>query len=134
VEPLEPVPAGSGTVILEIIGVQNANGQVHASLFDDPSGFPRDTMLVLKSATAQLTSRDTVTVRLENVAYGYYAIAVLHDKNSNSELDTGLLGVPSEGFGFSNNPRIGFGAPSFESCRFRLDQPEVVLQIQLQYF
>ncbi|UCD25827.1 MAG: DUF2141 domain-containing protein, partial [Gemmatimonadota bacterium] len=48
--------------------------------------------------------------------------------------DTGLLGVPTEGFGFSNNPRIGFGAPSFESCRIRFDQPEVVLTIDMMHF
>ena len=134
VEPIEPVPAGSGTLILEITGLKNASGQIHASLFDSPEGFPRDTTLVLRSGTVELISRDTVAVRFENVSYGYYAIALLHDENSNGALDTGLLGIPSEGFGFSNNPRIGFGSPSFEVCRFRLDQPEVTLQLQMHYF
>ncbi|MFQ5624920.1 MAG: DUF2141 domain-containing protein, partial [Paracoccaceae bacterium] len=44
---------------------------------------------------------------------GTYAIAVYHDENENRELDRGFLGIPLEGFGFSNDSFIGFGAPDF---------------------
>ena len=133
-EPLAPVPEGSGTLVLEIAGLRDARGQVHASLFVSETGFPRDTTAVFRSVTLDLASKEGVTLRFEDLRFGYYAVAVLHDKNSNGEMDTGLLGVPSEGFGFSNNPRMGFGAPSFESCRFRFDQQEVVLPIEILHF
>jgi uncharacterized protein (DUF2141 family) len=133
-EPLAPVPAGTGTLILEITGLRDTAGQIHASIFKSEDGFPRDTTAVFASATLDLTAKEGVVLRFTNLEFGYYAIAVLHDKNGNGTMDTGLLGVPSEGFGFSNNPRIGFGAPSFESCRFRFDRKEVVLPIEILHF
>jgi uncharacterized protein (DUF2141 family) len=128
-ESVEPTTAGLGTLVVEIAGLRTAAGKASVSLFDGVEGFPQDTTAVFKSATVQLTHREDVAVRFENLGYGDYAIAVLHDENGNGVMDTGFLGIPSEGFGFSNNPRPGFGAPSFETCQFRLDRPEVTLRL-----
>jgi uncharacterized protein (DUF2141 family) len=132
-EPVGPAASGSGTLVIEIEGLRTAAGQVNVSLFGGPDGFPQDTSAVVESETVQLTGTRALVVRFENLRYGDYAIAILHDENGNGVMDTGFLGIPSEGFGFSNNPRTGFGAPSFETCKFRLDRPEVALQLQIRY-
>jgi uncharacterized protein (DUF2141 family) len=133
-ETMQPVPTGQGTLIIQIEGLRDSTGWVNVSVFDVAEGFPQDSTRVYRSATVKLASAGEVTVTFEGLSYGDYAIAVLHDANGNGRLDTGLLGIPSEGFGFSNNPRPGFGAPSFESCRFRFDRPQVTLRLGLRYF
>ena len=48
-------------------------------------------------------SGDSITVVFENLKPGKYAVSVLHDANKNKDLDKNKLGIPKEGFGFSNN-------------------------------
>jgi uncharacterized protein (DUF2141 family) len=50
---------------------------------------------------------------------GTYAIALLHDENSNRKLDKALF-MPKEGFGFSNNPVVVTGPPKFDSAAFKV--------------
>jgi uncharacterized protein (DUF2141 family) len=61
---------------------------------------------------------------------GTYAVAVYHDANSNHKFDVGMFG-PTEAYGFSNNPRILFSKPSFESVRFEVKAGETMVHIRL---
>jgi len=80
----------------------------------DPDNFPAcvdDADAVTRSVPAA-----TPALRFDGLPLGTYAIAVIHDENNNSRLDT-LAGIPREGFGFSRNPPIRFGAPRFAAVR-----------------
>jgi uncharacterized protein (DUF2141 family) len=56
------------------------------------------------------------------LAPGRYAARVVHDRNGNGALDSNLLGMPSEPWGFSNDATGSFGPPSFDAAA--LDLPE----------
>jgi uncharacterized protein (DUF2141 family) len=47
-----------------------------------------------------------VTLKFADLPDGKYAVQVMHDQNDNNKLDTNFLGIPSEGYGFSNNPKV----------------------------
>ena len=64
-------------------------------------------------------SGDSVKVIFENLKPGKYAISVLHDTNNNKDMDRNKLGIPKEGFGFSNNVTGAMGPPSFERAQYR---------------
>lgn len=49
---------------------------------------------------------------------GYYAVAMYHDENNDGHMNTNLLGIPTEGYGFSNNPKLRLGPPSLNQVRF----------------
>ena len=51
---------------------------------------------------------------------GRYALALFLDANKNQKLDTNMVGAPKERFGFTNNPKIMFGAPNFSECEFEV--------------
>ncbi|MCP4442118.1 MAG: DUF2141 domain-containing protein [Aureispira sp.] len=53
------------------------------------------------------------TIIFKNLPKGIYAISTYHDVNENGKLDTNFWGIPKEPYGFSNNPRIFMGPPSF---------------------
>lgn len=72
-------------------------------------------------------------IRIENLSPGKYSFKYFHDENNNKKLDTNWLGIPREGFGFSNNPGIGFGPPSAEKILFELKET-TVLQCTPKYF
>jgi uncharacterized protein (DUF2141 family) len=72
-------------------------------------------------------------ISLGEVTPGEYAIAIIHDENGNGKLDT-FAGIPREGVGFSRNPAIRFGAPSFRSAQFQVAGSAVQQQIKIKYF
>ena len=71
-------------------------------------------------------------IRFEGISSGTYAIALIHDENSNNTLDTSF-GGPKEGFGFSRNPPIHFGPPSFASAQFAVTASRVDEDIRVKY-
>lgn len=96
----------------------------------DPDNFPAcvdDADAVTRSVPAA-----TPALRFDGLPLGTYAIAVIHDENNNSRLDT-LAGIPREGFGFSRNPPIRFGAPRFAAARFTVATDANQQQIRMRY-
>jgi uncharacterized protein (DUF2141 family) len=69
----------------------------------------------------------------EDIPPGTYAIAVVHDENMNGKLDTNLLGIPTEGYAFSNDAKGLLGAPSFSAASFPYDGRDLELTISLHY-
>jgi 4,4'-diapolycopenoate synthase len=58
---------------------------------------------------------------------GRHAIAFYLDLNGNHRLDQGLLGIPKEPVGVSNNPKRLMGTPRFDECSFIHDSvPQVI--------
>ena len=102
---------------VEIIGVENEDGQVFIGLFNNNDGFP-DKGREYKGAFVNAgtgTLRHTFT----EIPSGDYAIAIFHDSNTNGRLDKNFLGIPKEGYGFSSNATATFGAPSFGKAKFQ---------------
>ena len=69
----------------------------------------------------------------EDIPPGTYALAIVHDENMNGKLDTNLLGIPKEGYGFSNDAKALLGAPSFSAASFSYDGQNLELTISLNY-
>ncbi len=69
----------------------------------------------------------------EDVPPGTYAIAAAHDENMNGKLDTNALGIPTEGYGFSNDAKGWLSAPSFSAASFLYDGQNLDMTITLHY-
>ena len=86
------------------------------------------TRIVEKALPAAGTS---VNVNIE-LAQGEYAVAVFQDKNNNQYLDTNFVGIPQESYGFSNNARPKFRAPTFDEAKIILTEQAKTIQVSLQ--
>jgi uncharacterized protein (DUF2141 family) len=64
---------------------------------------------------------------------GNYAIKAFHDEGQDDEINT-KFGIPSEGFGFSNNPNILFGSPSHENAKFLFNSDSMKIEIKVINF
>ena len=62
---------------------------------------------------------------------GVYAIAIYHDENANRKFDRNLL--PTEGYGFSNNPSTLAGLPAWSSVRLNVSKTNLVTHIHMKY-
>jgi uncharacterized protein (DUF2141 family) len=118
------------TLDVAIEGVRNTRGVVHACLTRDAAAFPdcsRD-----PAALKQTVAASTRHVRFAGVAPGHYALTLFHDENGNQRLDT-LLGIPREGFGFSRNPVVRFGAPKFRQVGMEIAPGLARHSVRMQY-
>ena len=121
--------AGS-TIEVNLTNLRNERGVVHLCLTRSRQFFPD---CAKDPAAAKATVRASVhEVRLPAAEPGTYALAVIHDENQNGRLDK-VLGIPKEGFGFSRNPEIGFGPPSFDQVRFAAGAAPATQVVRLRY-
>jgi uncharacterized protein (DUF2141 family) len=104
------------------------SGKIHVALYKKCEDFPNEKFMV-KSLTNECSG--SCSFQFESVPYGEYAIAIYQDVNNNDKLDTGMFGIPSEPFAFSNNFQPKFSGPSFEKCRFEFSKDKQDLQIQM---
>ena len=65
-----------------------------------------------------VTKTGSVVYTIKNVKTGKYTIAAYHDINKDEELNTNMVGIPKEPYGFSNDARGTFGPPSLKDQTF----------------
>ncbi|MDP5054631.1 MAG: DUF2141 domain-containing protein [Congregibacter sp.] len=119
--------ASADQLIIDVVGIKRPGGTMMVAVFDSAESWDDG-----KEPTS--TAKDSVLgakVRLifPDLASGTYAVKLYHDENNNGKLDTNMLGIPSEGYGFSNDKKI-LGAPGFAESMFVLEG-DTTLQIKL---
>jgi len=103
-------------ISVTITGIKEDKGTVRLGLFKRAEDFPitgkqyKGFLLDVKNKKAH--------IHIHNIPSGKYAIGAIHDINKNQRLDKNIFGYPIEPYGFSNNARGTFSAPTFESAMF----------------
>ena len=129
--PVQAADVGKATIDATIPNLRNDHGQVMCTLFNTPDGFPEHSK---HAVTIAVPIQDThATCRFEHVTYGTYAIVSFHDENHDGEFNQNWLGMPQEGFGFSDNPSA-LKKPSFDDAKFTVAKPEVAIDIKMNYW
>jgi len=64
---------------------------------------------------------------------GIYGLVFTDDENSDGRMTNRLIGIPKEGFGFSNFYLSGFKKPKFSDFSFILTENFETMQIRLRY-
>lgn len=82
--------------------------------------------------TAIIEAKNTAHQTSFTVEPGDYAIAVYHDVNANGQLDKKVFGIPKEPYGFSNNFRPRFSAPTFGDCKITVGDAGKAIAIRIE--
>jgi uncharacterized protein (DUF2141 family) len=64
---------------------------------------------------------------------GTYALGIYHDADANRRFNRSAIGLPAEGYGFSNNPSTLLGLPSFRSVRLAVPRTDTATTIRMRY-
>jgi len=105
-------------------GFKNDDGQALVAFFLDDSSWPDPDESIFAAVTVPIRNGRAVA-EFEAVPAGPFAVSVFHDANGNRVLDTNVLGIPSEDYGFSADARGTFGPPKFKEARLDLAPGEV---------
>lgn len=106
-------PAASLDV--KITGIESDKGIIRLALCPPGADFPDCGEDAVRTAALPIENGEA-QVALFGLTPGNYAVSVFHDANSNGKLDT-FVGIPREGYGFSNNPPFQPRAPRFSEGR-----------------
>ena len=118
---------------LKITGLRSGRGHLAISVFNrsGAAGFPGDSKQALRSLYIPLEGRKELVVEIDSLSDGPWALALMHDEDSNGKLRS-VLGIPREGFGFSNNPVVYVGPPSLEKCLLTPSTEKA--EVEIKYF
>ena len=127
-------PAQEGaTVTVKVTDLRNAKGIVRACMTTDESRFPKCRGVAgAYGATAQ-AHEGSVSFTFTGVKPGRYAVALLHDENSNGKADRALGMMPKEGFGFSRDAKVRMGPPKFGEAAIDIGGEDRTLTIRMRY-
>ena len=101
-------------------GLRNDKGRVGCSLFNGVEGFPRDREKEFREMWVPIHNGSAVCGFI-GLPAGTYAVSVLHDENSDGKMDFNWIGMPTKGYGFSNDAKAMPLPPSFHAAGFEYD-------------
>ena len=122
-------PTAKLTVVVD--GLRHQSGQVCLRVYSSEQGFPGSARGVVQSGCTKVTGKSAIK-DFYGLKPGTYAVALYADKNNDSKLNTNFLGIPSEGFWISNNPKAKTRPPKFSEASFDLSQNKTI-KIAMQY-
>ena len=111
------VLSSSNTVIGVVTKFEDDEGSCRACLFNSKESMEKETPLQCVQVKVENRKAEVV---FRNVPDGEYAIMLFHDRNNNGKMDTNFLGIPSEGYGASQNKLPFAAAPKFDANKFQV--------------
>jgi uncharacterized protein (DUF2141 family) len=114
-------------ILVNVSGVQSQEGNLRVMIY----GSNPDEFLVSGKGVKRVDVPSQIgdmQVCMELPSEGTYSMAVLHDRNANGRVE-----VFSDGFGFSNNPSLGFSVPDYEEVSFQTASGLQEMQVALNY-
>ncbi len=117
---------------INVQGLKASTGRVCYSLFSSSAGFPTSPQQAIRAECIPANS-DSSAIAFGNLSSGTYAVAVFHDMNGDGQLNKNSFGIPTEGFGFSQNPGIFSGPPKFRDAAIFIAGNSSAIKIQLKH-
>lgn len=117
-------PAETGSVLVTIEGLK-PGGAVMVGVYASAGDYAAS-----RTSTGARVAVTTaaVSTRIEGLKPGTYAIQFFHDRDGDGKLKQGLLGIPAEPYGFSNNAPPAMGRPKWDAVKFEVKAGGAVAQ------
>jgi uncharacterized protein (DUF2141 family) len=109
---------GQITLTVEIEQLRNNKGKLLLELNTDKEE-------VIKGFAGTIAANKSFVV-INDLKPGKFAFRYFHDENNDEKLNTNFMGIPKEGYGFSNNAKGSFGPPSFDKMVFEITKSDTM--------
>lgn len=118
----------AGELTVSVTNVRTDKGTLMVSVAKSEAGWNNQEKPV---AATRLAATGKDAVLHFTLPAGTYAVQVMHDENDNGKLDANFMGIPIEGYGFSNNPQAMRKA-NFDEAKFTLTDAPSSIVIKLR--
>jgi uncharacterized protein (DUF2141 family) len=127
----DTAPADEPQNVLRIVigGVNNPHGHIRVDVCP-----ANDFLKSCRYGGAAPATPGVTVVVVKDLPPGTYAAQAYQDGNDNHSVDRNILGLPTEGVGFSNNAPVRFHPPSFGAAAFNYSGGEQTISFNLRHF
>jgi uncharacterized protein (DUF2141 family) len=119
------------TISVPVSGLRNNTGDVRCGLYNSAATFPTNGQQ-FQGVVAPIANQQA-TCTFTNVPPGTYAVALFHAERGQTKMDTGMFGMPRDGYGFSRNAKIGMGPPAFSDAAYSYAGGAVSFPVAITY-
>lgn len=117
---------------LAVQGLRSDRGLVTVVVYGDrPEDFLVKGRRLVKARLPVRDGRAAACIPLPHA--GTFAVAAYHDEDSDGRFDRSWIGLPTEGFGFSNDPATIAGLPAFDAVTFVARSGANALAVRMRY-
>jgi uncharacterized protein (DUF2141 family) len=123
-----PVTDEGGEIRFQFVQLKDG-GVVRCALYATPDGYMKKSF---REAVGTVSGGRAVCV-FSHIVPGTYSMAAFHDQNNNDKLDTGIFGIPVEGFCTSNNAKGTMGPPKYKDAAFAFSGGSLSQELKMKY-
>ena len=116
----------ANSINVEVTNILNKNGKISIGLYNKDDDTFSNMSKYYKGVNLDINDTKVVYT-FKNIPNGTYAISIIHDENENKRLDKNFFGIPTEGYGFSNNIRPSFRGATFKESMFTLNSDKNIV-------
>jgi len=113
-----PLGAIAADLTLSVSDGPSMPATLYVAIFDSAESFAANKALAQQTLPLQGGAARAAFLGLPA---GRYAIRTFADENDNGKLDTNLVGLPIERYGFSNDAKGKLGAPGFDAAAITVE-------------
>ncbi|MFW6371138.1 MAG: DUF2141 domain-containing protein [Bacteroidota bacterium] len=113
------------TLTIKMTDFENNKGRVLLELLDENEETYKQAMGDIENSTC--------TIVIDDLKPGKYAIRYFHDEDSDGKLNKNLVGIPKEGYGFSNDAHGTMGPKDFKEWLFEV-KSDATVQMETVYY
>lgn len=121
-------PTSNLQLTIKISNIEKIQGEIKVGVFNTDTHFLKEGK-VFKGYSVKV-DKNTASFTISDLPKGEYAVSIYHDVNSDDKMNTNMIGIPKEPYGFSNNVKPIMSAPKFRECKFNFDE-NTTLNIKL---
>ena len=120
-------------ISLTIKDIKTSNGQILMGIYKDDVSFDKEIAYKKVQAFKTKISNGTLVVEVK-LEPGKYGISLMDDENFNGKMDYNFIGIPKEGFGFSNYYHSGLTKPKLKSFLFEvIENKNTKVEVKMKY-
>ena len=116
---------------VKVTNLENKTGKLYVGWYGNAGAFMKPKKTVF-AKVIPVQAKEEVLVEFDSIPAGKYAISVFLDENDNEDLDTNVVGIPREKYGFSNNVMPAMRAATYEEALFEVKDAPGTQSIKLK--
>ena len=120
-------------ISVTIKDIKTPNGQILMGIYKDDVSFDKEIAYKKVQAFKTKISNGILVVEVK-LEPGKYGISLMDDENFNGKMDYNFIGIPKEGFGFSNYYHTGLTKPKLNSFAFEVkENKNTKVEVKMKY-
>jgi uncharacterized protein (DUF2141 family) len=117
---------------IKIENIRSSKGTISLAFFRDSASYHERKPFMVKKINKESIVNGCLSVRME-MDPGHYGVALMDDENNDDQMESNFLGIPREGFGFSDFYPRSFRRPVFSDFDFIMTESNKMVRIVIRY-